>query len=104
MKSDLALIALVRESLIRGRAGEAADHVETLAKRLQDSPPEGSERALVEQRLADLRTLAEAALAGTHEALRQIDEIIAAARSLRTYDNEGRRQVTSIAAEQPRRF
>lgn len=51
-----------------------------------------------------IRSLAEASLAGARQAAEEVRAIIRAARSLQTYDEVGRRNVTAVVATAPQRF
>lgn len=65
---------------------------------------DAQERALAEGRLSEIRDLAQASERGARQAIEQIRAIIEAARSLQTYDSDGRRHATSTIAPAPHRF
>lgn len=95
-------IQRAKSSIMAGDAKLAIDNVDKLMVLLKSKPP--ADRDLVEARLAELRTLAEAALTGARAAAEHMQEILRTARSLQTYDNHGQRKVADTAAAQPRRF
>ncbi|MDP5308776.1 hypothetical protein [Paracoccus spongiarum] len=65
---------------------------------------EPADKARLDAELVELRVLAEASMKGARQALDEIQAIVAAARSLQTYDDRGCRQVASTAAPAPHRF
>lgn len=97
-------LARAREHLLQGRAAAALDQVEAFLTRVERDRIAAPDRPAIERQLADLRVMAQAAMAGTESAMRQIEEIVQAARSLRTYDSDGRRHIAQTGAELPRRF
>ncbi|MDO5631692.1 MAG: hypothetical protein Q4G22_07630 [Paracoccus sp. (in: a-proteobacteria)] len=93
-----------RVAIVDGRPAEALDIIESFVRTIEDEKIDHDQRDRMETMLVELRTLAQAAQSGAQSAMDQIADIIQAARSLRTYDSTGRRQVATIAVEAPRRF
>ncbi|AUH64775.1 hypothetical protein CX676_11865 [Paracoccus zhejiangensis] len=100
----LRQIKRIRTLIMAGRAWDAQEDVEHLTDLIRNDPPVAEDRDLIEAKLAELRLLAEAALQGAKGAAEQIREILHAAQSLETYDNQGARRVTDTAAPQIRRY
>ncbi|MFV0300719.1 MAG: hypothetical protein ACK5IP_07570 [Paracoccus sp. (in: a-proteobacteria)] len=97
-------IHAAKTSIMAGHASKAAENVEHLMHLLENHPPLPGDGDWLKPRLAELRHLAEAALAGTRAAAEEMQAILQAARSLETYDKGGQRKVADTATAQPRRF
>ncbi|AUH33400.1 hypothetical protein [Paracoccus tegillarcae] len=97
-------IKLTKAAVMGGRPQEALDGVEHLVSLLKRDPPDEACAETLQARMAELRGLAQAALAGAQSAAAQMQAIIHSARSLETYDQQGKRKVADTAAAQPRRF
>lgn len=62
------------------------------------------DESLLRAQMEELRNLAEMATIGTERAVQQINNALAYARSLQTYDSAGRRTVTPVLQPPPQRF
>ncbi|WP_299844817.1 hypothetical protein [uncultured Paracoccus sp.] len=100
----LRQIKRVKALIMAGRAWEAAKDVEHLMQLIRNHPPGAEDRGAIGARLAELHLLADAALLGAQGAAEHIREILHAAQSLETYDNQGERRVSDTTAPQIRRY
>lgn len=97
-------LAAARQAIIAANAPLALEHLEKFASLASQNPLDPKTREAVQNRLAELRSLADAALEGAKSAVTQVQAIVESARSLQTYDDLGQRKVTSVVAPAPRRF
>lgn len=97
-------IGKTKASIMAGKPDLATRDIDTLVALLKKHPPSQDERDHVEERLAELRSIAEAALTGARSAAEQVQAIIQAARSLQTYDNRGQLNIAAVTSARPRRF
>ncbi|MDM7458459.1 MAG: hypothetical protein P3W94_003700 [Paracoccus sp. (in: a-proteobacteria)] len=104
MKRILQILGEVRAALLSGDPHAALHALERLAGRLESDGLNEDQRATLEPILAELRTMAEAALRGATMAATDVQIIVTTARSLQTYDCTGRRQTTLATAPAPQRF
>ncbi|WP_347139193.1 hypothetical protein [Paracoccus sp. SSK6] len=94
----------VQQAIISGDAALALTRIEALAKRFERDRIEPEAKVRIEQTLLHLRRLAEDSARGTQRAIAQIKDILQNARTLQTYDQEGRRHQTPTSAAMPQRF
>lgn len=97
-------IGRTKASIMAGKPDAATKDIDALVALLQKHPPAPDERDRVEEKLAELRGIAEAALTGARSAAEQVQAIIQAARSLQTYDSRGQLNIAAAVAARPRRF
>lgn len=97
-------IGRTKASIMAGKPEQATRDIDILVTLLKKHPPSLAERDQVEEKLAELRSIAEAALTGAQSAAEQVQAIIKAARSLQTYDSRGQLNVAAVVAARPRRF
>lgn len=93
-----------KKALIAGESAKALQIIDdffTLLSRVRIS---AEDRPAIEARVVELRALAEASMRGARQAFEEMQAIVQAARSLQTYDNQGRRHVASTSAPPPHRF
>ncbi|MBU3029200.1 hypothetical protein [Paracoccus marinaquae] len=97
-------LAAAKSAVIAGQVDRALALIGDFADLATRTGIPAAERARFEARLAELRVLAEASQQGAQRALEDVRAIIQAARSLQTYDDNGRRQTAVTAAPPPHRF
>ncbi len=105
MSALITRLKAARAAVVRGDAAVALEEIERFAVAAEQAPPEdGDIREQIQAALTELQNLAQAAMEGAKSASEQIREIVQSARTLQTYDDSGRRCVTSTVARMPRRF
>lgn len=105
MSALLVSLKAARSAIVRGDAERALKELDRFADAAERSPPEDDDiKEQVRTALAELQTLARAAIEGAESASKQIQEIVRSARTLQTYDGSGQRCVTITTARMPRRF
>ncbi|MCF3974238.1 hypothetical protein [Paracoccus salsus] len=97
-------LAAVRSAVIAGDPQKALARIEDFAEYARRIGIASQDRPRIDAALAELHVLAEASLRGAKQAADDVQAIIQAARTLQTYDNEGRRRVSATSAPAPQRF
>jgi len=97
-------VARVRAALIAGEPGDALAAIEDLTRTAARRGLDEAARAALEPALEELRALAQASLRGARQGAEQVRAIVQAARSLQTYDCQGRRTVSETRANAAQRF
>lgn len=97
-------VGQIRAALLSGDPHAALIRIEDLVRTAARQGVDAGTRATLEPALAELRDLAQASLSGAQQAAEQVRAIIQAARSLQTYDSQGRKTVTATRAASPQRF
>lgn len=100
----LEKLSAAKVAVIAGDSDRALSCIEEFVALASRKGVAAAELARLDARIAELRTLAEASLRGARQAIEEVQAIVAAARSLQTYDDAGRRQVASTSASAPHRF
>lgn len=105
MSALLESLSAARSAIVRGEAERALTEIDRFADAVERAPPEDDDiRKQIGNALAELQTLARAAMEGAESATEQIKEIVRSARTFQTYDGTGQRRVTRTTARMPRRF
>lgn len=97
-------VARLRAALMAGEAGAALAAIDDLTRTAARRGLDEATRAALEPVLEELRALAQASLRGARQGAEQVRAIVEAARSLQTYDCEGRRTVNETRAPAAQRF
>ncbi|WP_022707080.1 MULTISPECIES: hypothetical protein [Paracoccus] len=97
-------LAAIRAAILSGNAPAALRAIEEFGRLAARQGLSEADRAAIEPQVMQIRSLAEASLAGARQAAEEVRAIIRAARSLQTYDEVGRRNVTAVVATAPQRF
>lgn len=97
-------LSAAKSAVIAGDSARALTCIEDFAALAHRKGLAPADRPRIEAQIADLRSLAEASLKGARQALDEVQAIVAAARSLQTYDDQGCRQVAVTVAPAPHRF
>lgn len=97
-------LAEVKAAVIAGNPENAMEKIDRFVATAQRHGVPAGERARLETAMTELLALAEASLRGARQALDEVQAIVLAARSLQTYDSDGRRHVSPTVAPAPRRF
>lgn len=100
----LEKLSAAKSAVIVGDPDKALTCIEDFVAQARRKGVPAADRPRLEARIAELRTLAEASLRGARQAIDEVQAIVAAARSLQTYDDAGRRQVATTSAPAPHRF
>lgn len=103
-KALIQSLAEVKAAIVAGDANKALARIERFSSSARRTNLSGPERERLEAGLTELRGLAEASLRGARQAFEDVQAIVLAARTLQTYDQQGRRQVSTTAAPAPHRF
>lgn len=93
-----------KAAIMRANPSDATVHIEKIVEDLEREGLLPAQRERLEPRLAELRELAVAALSGAKQAIDHVQAVLEAARSLQTYDSDGRRHVAPVTDREPRRF
>lgn len=97
-------LAAAKAAVIAGDSAAALRSIEDFVGLARRRGLAAVDRPRLDARIAELRDLAEASLRGARQALDDVQAIVAAARSLQTYDDQGCRQSATTAAPAPHRF
>jgi hypothetical protein len=103
-RAILKQFATIKAALLTGDAARAQQGLDELVGQLAQAGLDDTGRRALEPRLAELRILAEASLAGAKQATEDFRALVLAAQSLQTYDSAGRRQSALTLAPSPQRF
>lgn len=103
-KAVLDKLAAAKNAIITGDPAKALRLIDEFFALISRVGISSEERPLIDARVAELRSLAEASMRGARQAFDEMQAIVLAARSLQTYDQDGCRHVASTAAPPPHRF
>ncbi|MBM3606323.1 MAG: hypothetical protein FJX25_16850 [Alphaproteobacteria bacterium] len=97
-------VAQIKVALLCGDPHAALARIDDLMQRAARRGIDPETRDGLEPLMEELRELAQASLHGARQAAEQVRAIVQAARSLQTYDSQGRRHVTSMHPNAAQRF
>lgn len=93
-----------RAAIIANETDDALVELRRFEKQLLRAKLSDSDKQMLNRRVSQLAALARAAQQGADEARAEIAEMIEAAKSLRTYDPAGRRNVSQTTMQEVRRY
>ena len=98
------MLERAKASVMAGNAVETLKIIEEFTELAGRQGITSKDKEVIENRLSELRQLAEASARGAKQAIEQAVIILQAARSLQTYDETGRKQSTTTGAPAAQRF